>query len=371
MSTATFNGVPFFVATAELGGGRRGVTHEYPGRDLPFREDLGRSAREFPVEGYLVGDAVQAQRERLQAAFETEGPGELVHPYYGNRRVAVTSFRFRTSSAEGRFVGVSVEFVETPAEAAQPSAVPDVQAAAQTSVGVTRSSAVDAWLAVYDPGFSMDSVIGAVDAAALAVRDAAVGQDIPAQERAELFRDLNRLGALVQDGSALAEALIDVLDRLPGGPLQVYHFNPGERPPDTTANRRQEQVNFDAFQLVVQRLALLRAVDLALVEEFDSHESAVAARDELTELIDEQQESAGDDLYTALVRLRADLVKAVPAAGLSRVLAYEPPATVPSLVLAHQIYGDVTMEEDLVARNNPPRPGFLTGGVPLEVLSRG
>ena len=370
MSTATFRGVPFVVESAELGGGRRGVTHEYPGRDAPFREDLGRSAREFTVEGYLVGTDVQAQRERLQAEFEAEGPGELVHPYYGTRRVAVTGVRFRTSSKEGRFVSVSIEFVETPAEPAQPSAVPDAQAAALTSVVVARSAAVSVFLARYNAGLLMDSVSGAVDAAGESVRAAVAGQDLAVQARAELARDLSRLAGLVRDGVELAELLVEVLEQMPGGALEVYRFDPGERPPGTTANRLQEQVNFDAFYAVVQQLALLRAVDVAVVEEFDSYESAVTARDELTGLIDEQQELVGDDLYTELVRLRADLVKAVPQAGLARVITYEPPGTVASLVLAHRLYGDVAGETDLVARNNPSRPGFLTGGVPLEVLSR-
>lgn len=370
MSTATFRGVPFVVESAELGSGRRGVTHEYPGRDTPFREDLGRAAREFPVEGYLVGDDVQAQRERLQVEFEKEGPGELVHPYYGTRRVAVMSFRFRTSSSEGRYITLSAEFVETPSEPVQPTAVPDVQAAAQTSVQVVRSSAVDAFLAKYDPGVSMGSISGAVDAAGAAVRSAVAGQELTAQQRASLFRDIGRLAGLVRNGSALLALLIDVFDQLPGGLVSVYHFAPGERPLDTTANRRQEQRNFDALRLAVQQLALLRAVDLVLVQEFDSYDGAVRARDELTDLIDEQQEVAEDELFTGLVQLRADLVKAVPQAGLSRIITYEPPTTVPSLVLAYRLYGGVSMEADLVARNNPPRPGFLTGGVPLEVLSR-
>lgn len=371
MSTATFRGVPFIVESTELSGGRRGVTHEYPGRDLPFREDLGRSTREFPVEGYLVGADVRTQRERLQAALEEEGPGDLVHPYYGTRRVAVTSFRFRTSSREGRFVSVSIEFVETPAEPAQPSAVPDVEAAALSSVVVARSSAVSVFLARYDPGLSMGSVEDSVVGVSAAAEAAVSGADLSAQARAELFRDIGLLAGLARDGAALVELLVDVLAQVPSNALAVYHFTPGAAPPNTTANRQQELQNYEAFRLVAQQVALLRAVELAVVEEFDSYESAVAARDELAELIDEQQEAVGDELYTALVQLRADLVKAVPRAGLARIVTYEPPATTPSLVLAHRLYGSVSGEADLVARNSPRRPGFLTGGVPLEVLSRG
>jgi prophage DNA circulation protein len=322
------------------------------------------------VDGYLLGDDAQAQRERLQAALETEGPGELVHPYYGTRRVGVVSFKFRTSSTEGRFVGVSVEFVETPASPAQPSAVPDTLAAATTSVQVVRSSAVDAFLAKYHPGFSMGSVEDSVAGVGVAVESAVAGADLSAQARAELFRDVGQFAGLVRDGSALVGLLVEVLAQVPVNALDVYHFTPGEVPPDTTTNRRQELQNYEALLAVVQQVSLLRAVELSLAEEFDSYESAIAARDELTALVDEQQGAVEDELYVALVQLRADLVKAVPRAGLARIVTYEPPATAPSLVLAHRLYGDVTGEADLVARNNPARPGFLAGGVPLEVLSR-
>ncbi len=64
-------------------------------------------------------------------------------------------------------------------------------------------------------------------------------------------------------------------------------------------------------------------------------------------------------------------MRAVPgeASDLPRLLRYVPPATVPSLVLAHRLYGDVALEADLVARNRVARPGFMLGGQALEVLS--
>jgi prophage DNA circulation protein len=107
-------------------------------------------------------------------------------------------------------------------------------------------------------------------------------------------------------------------------------------------------------------------------QEFDSYDEAVAARDEITDLLDEQADEAADDTYPALMQLRADLVKAVPGEGadLPRLLAYTPPATVPSLVLAHRLYGDVTKELEVVARNKVRHPGFVTGGRELEVVSR-
>jgi prophage DNA circulation protein len=371
---ATFRGVPFFLSTAEVSGGRRGVTHEYPGRDEPFREDLGRQGRSFPVEGYVVGADYAAQRDALLAALEGRGPGELVHPRFGTRRVAVVGFSIRESSTEGRLASFSVEFIETPAQAAQPASVPDIQAAALTSVGAVQASITEEFLATYTPAISTIQVEAQLGNVAESVKAVAAELVLTTQERAELLRDVARLGAgLSRDAAALVESLLSILWRLPGGLMEVYSFSPGERPPSTAPNRVAEQSNFDAVHRLVQQLSLVRAVELALVESFESADAALERRTELLEAVDEQAAVVSDSVYPALVALRADVAQAVPppGAGLPRLSSYTPPATVPSLVLAHRLYGDALAEADVVRRNRPMRPGFLTGGVELEVLSRG
>jgi prophage DNA circulation protein len=44
---ASFRGVIFHVETGGKSSGRRTVTHEYPKRDDPYAEDMGRVARHF------------------------------------------------------------------------------------------------------------------------------------------------------------------------------------------------------------------------------------------------------------------------------------------------------------------------------------
>ncbi len=54
---ATFRGVPFEVdAHDTVAAGRRAHVHEYPGRDDPWTEDLGRRTSEYTLDAYLVGD---------------------------------------------------------------------------------------------------------------------------------------------------------------------------------------------------------------------------------------------------------------------------------------------------------------------------
>jgi prophage DNA circulation protein len=105
---------------------------------------------------------------------------------------------------------------------------------------------------------------------------------------------------------------------------------------------------------------------------FASYQEAVAARDEITGQIDRQVETADDVLYPALRDLYAAVVTHVGALRpqLACGSVYTSRATLPALALAHRIYGDANREADLCARNHVRHPGFVPGGVPLEILIR-
>src|SRR5688572_26751846 len=84
---ASFRGVGFLIDSVDSQFGRHVVTHEYPQRDIPFSEDLGRKARRFSMTAYLVGGDYMLARDVLIAACELPGSGLLVHPYQGELQV--------------------------------------------------------------------------------------------------------------------------------------------------------------------------------------------------------------------------------------------------------------------------------------------
>lgn len=372
---ATFRGVPFHVASAESSGGRRTVRHEYPFRDDPFVEDMGRKARAFPVEGYVVGPNYLTARNALIEALEKPGVGELVHPYYKALRVAVVEYRVRESSERGGVATFSIDFVETPVQAVQPRSLVDAASKVASSGAAARTAVGAEFLVRYQPGPLLGSVQTALRQASRAVTAVLSTVTVGAQQLALLERQIAELtedvGALSQVPADMLSALVGVFDLLDSGEAlaTVYAYDPGTRPPATTANREQEQINFDATYYLTQRLAAIRAAEVAPDQTYDSFDNAIAARDRLTALLDEQAGVAADDAYPALMQLRADLVKAVPGADsdLPRLLTYTPGAVVPSLVLAHTLYGNLDLEADLVARNRVRNP-LLVPALPLQVL---
>jgi prophage DNA circulation protein len=153
----------------------------------------------------------------------------------------------------------------------------------------------------------------------------------------------------------------------------LYDFEPPARPEGETATRARQAENYDVMLAFIRRGVVIQAARLAPLAEFDSYEAAVAVRDAVADALDDEMEVVGDAGFTALQQLRADLVRAVPGdeSDLAHLVKYTPPASVPSLVLAHRLYGALEREQDLIDRNHVQNPAFVLGGQELEVLSGG
>jgi prophage DNA circulation protein len=104
--------VPFVVLGGDSEFGRKTQVHEYPFRDLPWVEDLGRKTRRFQLTGFLVGDDVIAQREKMVSACEVKGPGNLVHPTYGAKTLSLIDFKAVERWEKGRYFELTFSFVE-------------------------------------------------------------------------------------------------------------------------------------------------------------------------------------------------------------------------------------------------------------------
>lgn len=109
---ASFRGVEFHVEEAARAGGRRAFLHEYPKRDTPYAEDLGRKGEGFTVTGYLVGPDYILDRDDLIAALNAEGPGLLILPTQGEFDVQPGPFSSIERRERGGFVEIAMNFLE-------------------------------------------------------------------------------------------------------------------------------------------------------------------------------------------------------------------------------------------------------------------
>jgi len=117
---ASFRGVIFHVETGGRSSGRRMVVHEYPKRNLPYAEDMGRQARRFGISGYLVYRPSNplyeyaSQRTRLYDALEDDDAATLMHPVFapGGMLAMCERFSMTESRERGGYTQFEMQFVE-------------------------------------------------------------------------------------------------------------------------------------------------------------------------------------------------------------------------------------------------------------------
>lgn len=387
---ASFRGVPFFVETSDRTGGRRIVTHEFPFRDEPFIDDMGRRARTFRVEGYVIGDDYVLQRDGLLSALEdASGPGELVHPYHGVRRAICSSVAVRETRSDGRMAVLEMDFAEAPAQAIVPVESTDlaamVDASADSAIAATDEEFQEAYDSEGMPSFALASAADALRTASDGVGAALAPVVKGTQELANLTAQINILSSeassLVREpaeilgrfGAALG-TLDETITEAPRGVwrafLDTYGLELGSVIVTGTATRVREAANLAALAAALRRVLVIEAARITPLITFDHQDDARAARDEVVGLLEEQEQTAGDVAYPALVQLRADLSRAVPGDRvLARLITIERRTATPSILLAYQLYGSTQIEADVIARNRVRHPGFISGE--LKVLSNG
>ena len=149
---ASFRGVPFLVDGDTLTGGRRGPTHEYPYKESPYNEDMGHKARQYKISAYVIGSDVAAQRNALIEAFETKGPGDLIHPQYGLKYVSLKSYVVKHSNSKGRESTIELIFVQED-KTSYPDATTNVLANLNSQQTDSLMTMIDAFLLDFEGWF--------------------------------------------------------------------------------------------------------------------------------------------------------------------------------------------------------------------------
>jgi prophage DNA circulation protein len=128
LQPAMFRNAWFHMEVGGRDSGRRIVLHEFPKRDYPYAEDMGRRARSFSVRGYCIQyprDAhyplylrdYRRSRDLLITALEQEGAGYLqlptgMHAVNDSIRVVVLRYRVVEEQRFGGFCTFDMEFTE-------------------------------------------------------------------------------------------------------------------------------------------------------------------------------------------------------------------------------------------------------------------
>jgi len=388
----SFRGVEFFHSDAEGGFGRRQARHEYPNRDEPYIEDLGRKSREHTLQGYVLEPDHMGKAAKLVEACEKSGTGTLVHPYLGEMTVVCTDCRQRYTTRDGGMVRFTLTFAEA-GDNLYPQTQTNTPSAVNSSANNLLNSLQTSFKSSFNVGGFPEFVAG--DAAKSVITGASgimvtIQKTIRSgEELATLGRDVIDLttnaSIYVRDPANLASKLQDLMGRVQSvNPLpaekvfqSLASFGDGlTPPPQTTPSRQQQLKNQTALARFVRGSALAERARLAANQTFATSLEATTTRARIVDLIDLETATATDGEWRSYTKLAQSVVKHVSsiAPSLPRVIKKSWQATRPALALANDLYGDdvnavLNRADEIAARNKLRHPGMATGGNELEVLT--
>lgn len=424
LQAASFRGVPFEVEDEEGVFGRRVQVHEYPKRDKPYTEDLGRATRRITINAYLIGDDYPEKRDRLIAAIETEGAATLVHPWYGEMKGNVDgTVRVTHSKGEGRMCRVSFQFVESGELSFPTSGVASGQKLAGAAdsltdavAGAFSSFGLDGLSDFVQTGVMADAadMLGTItEAFKMVDSGVSAAMRLMQGDLSVILRPPSTANDFVRalqnawrGGSRLAgnaSDLVAMVKTISGVTLDPGLAPRGTWPTDSGSTvTRSKQTNLiaaalrtvaisEAARAVTEipeppRIAdqqntganasdIVSVTHAALDSAGETQTRAPSATwDDLTDIrsalndaIDREQLRTTDDgVFLALGTLRADVNKDISSrlAQVEKTITRSPGEPIPAIVLAAEWYDDATRESEILYRNDIAHPGF----VPVKAL---
>lgn len=430
LQPATFRDVPFLVAAVEGEYGRRLAEHEYPLRDEPWHRDLGRRAKTFAFEAYVLEPDHIGRAKALIEACEKAGSAALVHPWLGNFNVVVTECRVRFSHAAGGMATFSLAFREA-GEDIYPAALKKDAGIVERAADIAKEAisgrlldtfsldGVASWVAdaatevfgdaLADIGATLSPVIDDASAWARDIRGAVATVSTIVRDPAALasrvfglldIGNLSGLASIVQTPLAIVNA-VETFTR-PGAfsltwqtflPLTSFGLGGSSSYTGRSSSARRAAANAAALGSFIRRASAVSMARTAMRQSYATSNDATTAAEAVATVMDRELDTAGDDDGQALQSLAVSTQRAITARlpslprtvvvnsspdvpSVGRVIGYSSSATLPALVIAYSVYGDrigdvVARADQIVTRNRIAHPGFVLGGAPLELLAIG
>lgn len=389
---ASFRGIPFSVESTDLEAGRRVQVHEYPQRDKPFAQDMGRHTRRLEFDAFVVGADYINQANALLAAVEKVGAGQLVHPFFGSMSVNALPCKvvFDKALSFATFHFVFVEAGELVFPSVTNSTVALSRDAAAGLDGASQSwfagvfqtlnqiSNVAAWaLTTYgkvlnflaNPVFALSSMLGfGTLPGNLSSLFALFGSPAALAGSFSGLLNLVAVGKRLSGNDAMLVPMVRGLTRMAVDPTLA---NP-VAPTSGSVVDGKNYVNQAAILGQARQALLVQAVGLSSYLSCSVYNDVLAVIAELAAALDaEMLLTADDGVYQALQVARSAMFEdlSVRSRDSARLVSYIPDDVLPALVVAYNYYGDCTRGDEIVSRNKVVSPGFVPAK-PLWVLSQ-
>jgi prophage DNA circulation protein len=410
MLPASFRGISFLIPQASVPVGMKVQLHEFPQRDEPYAEQMGKQAQVHRLVCWIIGDDCFERRDKFMEAVQTPGAGELVHPWLGRMQVKAGEAELTHDFKQGGMAAFAVTFYPD-----IPLKFPTAKVNTQQQVVKASDSLLDSALARYK------SAMAKVDQARLGLarlRNSLSGvYTVIQQQFSTIIGTFTNLTGFVQSlmnapdslsslfSSYFSEFSVD--DYLGDDSGSSYRNSVAIATQQTeavasintvsdsggvdaaaasqaTANLVQDALLVQVALIISEMPVASQPVSSATVASVEQQavqpivrpevpvaDDVIELRDNLNEAIFQASLKADPEHYIVLNTLRQTVVKHLTAVAESgvRLVEITPPETLSALVLAYRRFGDATRESEVVQRNRLRHPGFVPAR-PIKIAQR-
>lgn len=410
MLPASFRGISFLIPQASVPVGMKVQLHEFPQRDEPYAEQMGKQAQVHRLVCWIIGDDCFERRDKFMEAVQTPGAGELVHPWLGRMQVKAGEAELTHDFKQGGMAAFAVTFYPD-----IPLKFPTAKVNTQQQVVKASDSLLDSALVRYK------SAMAKVDQARLGLarlRNSLSGvYTVIQQQFSTIIGAFTNLTGFVQSlmnapdslsslfSSYFSEFSVD--DYLGNDSGSSYRNSVATATQQTealasintvsdsggvdaaaasqaTANLVQDALLVQVALIISEMPVASQPVSTATVASVEQQavqpivrpevpvaDDVIELRDNLNEAIFQASLKADPEHYMVLNTLRQTIVKHLTAVAESgvRLVEITPPETLPALVLAYRRFGDATRESEVVQRNRLRHPGFVPAR-PIKIAQR-
>lgn len=410
MLPASFRGINFLIPQASVPVGMKVQLHEFPQRDEPYAEQMGKQAQVHRLVCWIIGDDCFERRDKFMEAVQTPGAGELVHPWLGRMQVKAGEAELTHDFKQGGMAAFAVTFYPD-----IPLKFPTAKVNTQQQVVKASDSLLDSAVARYK------SAMAKVDQARLGLarlRNSLSGvYTVIQQQFSTIIGAFTNLTGFVQSlmnapdslsslfSSYFSEFSVD--DYLGDDSGSSYRNSVATATQQTeavasintvsdsggvdaaaasqaTANLVQDALLVQVALIISEMPVASQPVSTATVASVEQQavqpivrpevpvaDDVIELRDNLNEAIFQASLKADPEHYMVLNTLRQTIVKHLTAVAESgvRLVEITPPETLSALVLAYRRFGDATRESEVVQRNRLRHPGFVPAR-PIKIAQR-
>lgn len=417
---ASFRGISFLIPQASVPVGMKGQLHEFPQRDTPFFEQLGKQSQVHKMTAWVIGDDCFERRDKLIEALNTPGGGELVHPWLGKIQVKAGECDMSHDFVGGGMVSFELTFypdvpLKTPAtkvntqaqvvnssESLLTSSLNRYKNAMatvnQARLGLLqmRNSLMNVFSVVQQQfapflsvftdvtGFAQSLINspGTLSSLFSSYFSSFSGFDFFSSSTSGRSRSGSSEGGGYRGAVAEASQQVEAVGSI--NTVSSIGGTDAITASQATANLVQDstlvQIGLIVSEMPVtpqpESIEAMPSVEQQALQPIVRPDVPVAddvieLRDNLNEAIHEASLKADPEHYLVLNSFRQTVVRHLTAVAQSGVKLVDitPPETLSALVLAYRRFGDATRSPEVVQRNRIQHPGFVPA-LPIKIAQR-